>query len=66
MLLSINNHGVIPAQTGIHLEIAPQPQGGAIWRNDLLKGRDISGWIPAFAGMTSCFLKVQGLKGSHL
>ena len=24
-------HGVIPAQAGIHLEMAPQPQGGLCW-----------------------------------
>jgi hypothetical protein len=46
-------HDVIPAKAGIHLEIAERPQGGAVKSRDLAASEYISGWIPAFAGMTS-------------
>jgi hypothetical protein len=36
-------HNVIPAQAGIQLEIKPPPPGGS---------GEISGWAPAFAGVT--------------
>ncbi|MNR57946.1 hypothetical protein D3C85_1788220 [compost metagenome] len=40
---------VTPAQAGVHPEICPLPQGGY---SDHLGWGAISGWIPAFAGMT--------------
>jgi hypothetical protein len=52
MTCTFHTHGVIPAQAGIHLEIARQPQGGTVDPYGSLPYRDISGWTPAFAGVT--------------
>ncbi len=52
MLSPLNTLDVIPAKAGIHPEIDAQPQGGSVTPHDLAACGDISGWTPAFAGVT--------------
>ena len=52
MLNALNSLDVIPAKAGIHPEIDAQPQGGSDTLHDLAACCDISGWTPAFAGVT--------------
>ena len=53
-LCLLNTHDVIPAKAGIHLEMSPQPRGGSVMPCDLAACGNISGWTPAFAGVTPC------------